>query len=94
MATQSGSGMGSVAAPKRLRQLVEAVLTLSADLDLTAMLKRIIESAVDLVDATHGALGVLDDTGRSCPSSSPSASARTRTGPSATCPRATASSAC
>ena len=55
--------MATVAGPKRLRQLVDAVLTLSSDLDLAAMLQRIIESAVDLVDATYGALGVLDDTG-------------------------------
>jgi signal transduction histidine kinase len=33
------------------------------DLDLPSMLERIVQSAVDLVDATYGALGVLDDTG-------------------------------
>lgn len=55
--------MADVAGPKSLRQLLDAVLTLSSDLDLPAMLRRIVESAVDLVDATYGALGVLDDTG-------------------------------
>ena len=55
--------MATVAGPKRLRQLVDAVLTISSDLDLAAMLQRIVKSAVGLVDATYGALGVLDDTG-------------------------------
>jgi len=55
--------MSEVAGPKSLRHLLDAVLTLSSDLDLPAMLRRIVESAVDLVDATYGALGVLDDTG-------------------------------
>lgn len=55
--------MGEVAGPRSLRQLLDAVLTVGSDLDLPAMLERIIHSAVDLVDATYGALGVLDDTG-------------------------------
>ena len=55
--------MATVAGPKRLRQLVDAVLTLSSDLDLAAMLRRITVSAVDLLGATYGALGVLDATG-------------------------------
>jgi signal transduction histidine kinase len=46
-----------------LRQLLDAVLTIGSDLDLPAMLQRIVESAVELADATYGALGVLDDTG-------------------------------
>jgi signal transduction histidine kinase len=46
-----------------LRKLLDAVLTIGSDLDLPAMLKRIIESAVELADATYGALGVLDDSG-------------------------------
>jgi len=52
-----------VAGPRSLRQLLDAVLTVGSDLDLPAMLQRIIQSAVDLVDARYGALGVLDDTG-------------------------------
>ncbi len=51
-----------VAGPRSLRQLLDAVLTIGSDLDLPAMLERIIQSAVELVDATYGALGVLDDT--------------------------------
>ncbi len=47
----------------RLRRLLDAVLTIGGDLDLANMLRRIIQSASDLVDARYGALGVLDDTG-------------------------------
>ena len=46
--------------PKGLRQLLDAVLTVSSDLDLASVLRRIVESAVVLVDAHYGALGVLD----------------------------------
>jgi signal transduction histidine kinase len=51
------------AGPRALRKLVEAVLSISADLDLSAVLQRIIDAATDLVDARYGALGVLDETG-------------------------------
>jgi hypothetical protein len=44
-----------------LRQLLDAVLTVGSDLDLPAMLQRIVQSSVDLVEARYGALGVLDD---------------------------------
>ncbi len=47
----------------RLPQLLDAVLAIGADLDLPSMLQRIIEAAVELVDARYGALGVLDETG-------------------------------
>ena len=57
------AGAGGVAGPKGLRQLLDAVLTISTDLDLSAMLRRIIQSATELVDARYGALGVLDETG-------------------------------
>jgi signal transduction histidine kinase len=50
------------AGPRALRKLVEAVLSISADLDLAAVLQRIIDAAADLVDARYGALGVLDET--------------------------------
>lgn len=55
--------MSEVAGPRSLRQLLAAVVAISSDLDLPAMLERIIESAVELADATYGALGVLDDSG-------------------------------
>ena len=51
------------AGPRALRKLVEAVLSISADLDLAAVLQRIIDAATDLVDARYGALGVLDEDG-------------------------------
>ena len=53
--------MADVAGPRSLRQLLDAVLAIGLDLDLPAMLRRIVESAVELVDASYGALGVLDD---------------------------------
>jgi signal transduction histidine kinase len=43
--------------------LLDAVLSVSSDLDLPAMLRRVVEAATELVDARYGALGVLDDTG-------------------------------
>ena len=52
-----------MAGPRSLRQLLDAVLSVGSDLDLPAMLRRIVEGAVELVDATYGALGVLDETG-------------------------------
>ena len=52
-----------VAGPRGLRRLLDAVLTIGSDLDLAAMLRRIVEAATELVDAKYGALGVLDDTG-------------------------------
>jgi len=55
--------VADVAGPRSLRQLLDAVLTVGSDLDLPSMLERIVQSAVDLADATYGALGVLDDTG-------------------------------
>jgi signal transduction histidine kinase len=53
--------MGEYAGPRSLRQLLDAVLTVGSDLDLPAMLQRIVQAAVDLVDARYGALGVLDE---------------------------------
>jgi signal transduction histidine kinase len=52
-----------VAGPRSLRQLLEAVIGLGADLDLSATLRRIIEAATALADARYGALGVLDPSG-------------------------------
>ena len=53
--------MGEYAGPRSLRQLLDAVLTVGSDLDLPAMLQRIVQAAVTLVDARYGALGVLDE---------------------------------
>ncbi len=46
-------------AQERLTALLEAVMAVSADLDLTDVLTRIVRSACELVDAKFGALGVL-----------------------------------
>src|SRR4051794_35961881 len=51
----------SAEAPDRMRRLLEAVLAVGEDLDLQAVLHRIIEAAVALVDATYGALGVIGE---------------------------------
>jgi signal transduction histidine kinase len=55
--------VSSYAGPQALRRLLEGVLSVSADLDLPAVLQRIISAATELVDARYGALGVLDETG-------------------------------
>ncbi len=55
----------SNAGPRSLRALLDAVITVGSDLDLGAVLRHIIESAVALVDARYGALGVLDESGAS-----------------------------
>jgi signal transduction histidine kinase len=49
--------------PERLRGLVAAVLALGSDLSLPTLLHQIVESAVTLLDARYGALGVLDHAG-------------------------------
>jgi signal transduction histidine kinase len=50
--------------PDGLRHLVDAILVVGSDLSLPATLRRIVESAVTLVGARYGALGVLDESGR------------------------------
>ena len=50
-----------IADAERLRRLVDAVLLIGSDLDLPTVLRRIVESARTLVDATYAALGVLDE---------------------------------
>ena len=51
-----------VAGPTSLRHLLDAVISIGADLDLSATLQRIVEAAASLADARYGALGVLDAT--------------------------------
>jgi signal transduction histidine kinase len=43
----------------RMQRLLDAVLVVAEDLDLDTTLRRIVEAAVDLVEARYGALGVL-----------------------------------
>jgi signal transduction histidine kinase len=45
----------------RDRMLIEAGLTLAAELDLDAVLQRIVDLAIEITGATYGALGVLGD---------------------------------
>ena len=49
---------------ERDRGLFTAVVSVAAGLELGATLRRIVQAAVDLVDASYGALGVLDQNGR------------------------------
>ncbi|MGW2651004.1 GAF domain-containing protein [Streptomyces sp. NPDC001393] len=51
------------AARDRVHTLLDAVLAVGSDLDLEVVLHRIVESAVTLVDARYGALGVLGEEG-------------------------------
>lgn len=61
--TPNPTGLSGHAGPRRLRELLQAVVALNSDLDLDATLRRIVEAAVSLVDARYGALGVIDETG-------------------------------
>jgi signal transduction histidine kinase len=45
----------------RMRGLLAAVVAIGSELDLESTLRRIVEAAVGLVDATYGALGVIGD---------------------------------
>ena len=53
-----------MAARDQMRGLLEAVVAIGAGLELEATLKRIVETAVGLVDATYGALGVIGENQR------------------------------
>jgi signal transduction histidine kinase len=53
--------MEGFAGTRQLRRLLDAVLSVGAELDLATVLQRIVEAATDLVDARYGALGVLDE---------------------------------
>jgi signal transduction histidine kinase len=48
----------------RIHSLLEAVLSVGRELDLSQVLRRIVETAVELVDADYGALGVIGDDGK------------------------------
>ena len=55
--------MGSMVSD-RDQGLFEAVVSVAAGLELTSTLRRIVQAAVNLSDATYGALGVLGPDGR------------------------------
>ncbi|MDF3299163.1 GAF domain-containing sensor histidine kinase [Streptomyces sp. K1PA1] len=48
----------------RMQTLLDAVMAVGGDLDLADLLQRIVQSAVDLVDAEYGALGVVGEESR------------------------------
>ncbi len=50
-----------LAARDRMHGLLEAVVAIGSGLDLEATLRRIVEAAAGLVDASYGALGVIGD---------------------------------
>jgi signal transduction histidine kinase len=52
-----------VATRGRMQGLLDAVLAVGSGLELEATLRRIVQAAVELVDARYGALGVLGPTG-------------------------------
>jgi signal transduction histidine kinase len=45
---------------KQLQRLLDAIVSVGSELDLSVMLRRIVEAAAELVDARYAALGVLD----------------------------------
>lgn len=49
--------------PKQLQHLLDAIVTVGSELSLPVVLRRIVETARSLVDASYGALGVLDESG-------------------------------
>ncbi len=55
--------MDAPTSARQMRRLLDAVLSIGAQLDLATVLQRIVEAAQDLVDARYGALGVLDERG-------------------------------
>lgn len=54
--------MSDIEGHASLRRLLDAVLAVGSELDLSTVLRSIVSAATDLVDARYGALGVLDDT--------------------------------
>ena len=52
-------------AADRLHALLQAVLSIGSELDLDAVLRRIVETAAELAEARYAALGVLDPSGES-----------------------------
>nr|WP_254406188.1 GAF domain-containing SpoIIE family protein phosphatase [Streptomyces sp. AC627_RSS907] len=51
-------------AQSTLQELLQAVVNITGELDLPMVLRRIVRTAMDLVGARYGAMGVLDEDGR------------------------------
>ncbi len=62
MSTISRMGSYEFAGVKQLRRLLDAVMAVASELSLPIVLRRITETAAELVDARYAALGVLDPT--------------------------------
>ena len=61
LAELQGRLQAVMATRDRMRSLLEAVVAIGSGLDLESTLRRIVETAVGLVDATYGALGVIGE---------------------------------
>jgi signal transduction histidine kinase len=61
LAELQGRLQAVLAARDQMHGLLEAVVAIGAGLDLESTLKRIVETAVSLVDASYGALGVIGE---------------------------------
>ncbi len=61
LAELQGRLQAVMATRDRMRGLLEAVVAIGSGLDLESTLRRIVQTAVGLVDATYGALGVIGD---------------------------------
>jgi signal transduction histidine kinase len=61
LAELQGRLQAVLATRDRMRGLLEAVVAIGSGLDLESMLRRIVETAVGLVDASYGALGVIGE---------------------------------
>ena len=64
LAELQGRLQAVMATRDRMRGLLEAVVAIGSGLDLESTLRRIVETAVGLVDATYGALGVIGEDSR------------------------------
>jgi len=64
LAELQGRLQAVLATRDRMRGLLEAVVAIGSGLDLESTLRRIVETAVGLVDATYGALGVIGESKR------------------------------
>jgi signal transduction histidine kinase len=64
LAELQGRLQAVLATRDRMRGLLEAVVAIGSGLDLESTLRRIVETAVGLVDASYGALGVIGEGGR------------------------------
>ena len=64
LAELQGRLQGVLDTRDRMDALLEAVVSVGSDLELEAVLRRIVEAAVRLVDARYGALGVIGENGQ------------------------------